>query len=329
MPAISVIIAAYNSQDTIFETISSVLNQTFADFELVVIDDGSTDQTCKCVQKIEDSRVKLFPYKNGGVAKARNRGLSHANGKYIAFLDHDDLWTPDKLEAQISALKSSAEAKVAYSRTIGIYSDEKPIRFVESAAVEFAGDVYEQILTVNFVGSGSNILVDREAIDSIGGFDPVPISNEDWDFYIRLAAKWHFAAVPKYQVIYRHAANSMSSQVERLENGGIILADKAYQTVPQNLQHLKRRFLYNHFLYCSELHLENYNYSDKPNLKHLVRGYRALGMAIRFLPVGIAQVPTFKILSKLLLTSFLPSELVKKLKKSSSSVWINQLQIPD
>ncbi|MEO1801309.1 MAG: glycosyltransferase family A protein, partial [Cyanobacteria bacterium J06629_2] len=131
MPAISVIIAAYNSQGTISETISSVLNQTFSDLEVIVIDDGSTDLTCDRVKEIADQRVKLFPYQNGGVAKARNRGLAHATGEYIAFLDHDDLWVADKLEAQLSALQQSDRAEVAYSWTIIMYSEEQPVRFVE------------------------------------------------------------------------------------------------------------------------------------------------------------------------------------------------------
>ncbi|MEO0925732.1 MAG: glycosyltransferase family 2 protein [Cyanobacteria bacterium J06643_13] len=315
MPAISVIIAAYNSQSTISETISSVLNQTFSDLEVIVIDDGSTDLTRDRVKEIADQRVKLFPYQNGGVAKARNRGLAHATGEYIAFLDHDDLWVADKLEAQLSAIQQSDRAEVAYSWTINMYSEEQPVRFVECPGIDFKGDVYEQILASNFVGSGSNILVSRQAIASVGEFDSVPVSNEDWDFYIRLAAKWHFALVPKYQVIYRHAANSMSSQVKRLETGGIILADKAYQAAPDNLQYLKSRFLYNHFVYCSEVYLDNYCYLAGKSEGDLLEGYRALGTAIRFLPWGIFKTSTYRLILKLLLTSILPSEFMFKLKK--------------
>ena len=315
MPLISVIIAAYNGEKTIVETIDSVLNQTYKDFEIIAIDDGSSDNTRELIREIADDRVKLFPYENGGVAKARNRGLSHAKGNYICFLDHDDLWTEDKLAKQVSALEQSPDAGAAYSQTTNMYSEEEPTRYVPSPAIHFEGDVYRDILLSNFVGSGSNIMVRREAVESVGEFDPAPTSNEDWDYYIRLAAKWHFVVVPEYQIIYRHTANSMSSQVSRLVDGGIVLADKAFKPAPKDLQHFKNSFLFNHLAYCAALYMENYNNSRGQDKKSLAQAYRTLINALRYSPSAIAKTSTIKTIFKLISVSILPPALVKKLKQ--------------
>jgi glycosyltransferase involved in cell wall biosynthesis len=316
MPLVSVIIAAYNSENTIIETINSVLSQTLSDLEIIVIDDGSTDKTCQRIQEIVDRRVRLFPYQNGGVAKARNRGIAKAQGEYIAFLDHDDLWKPDKLKAQVSALEKSADAGVAYSWTINMYSEENPVRYVKSPSVYVEGDVYSQILLCNFVGSGSNLLVRREAIESVGEFDPTPLSNEDWDYYIRLAAKWSFVVVPEYHVIYRHTANSMSSQVQRLEQGGTILVEKAYQTASDNLQYQKNQSLCNHYLYCSELYLTGYNNTLKSDdRKSLEEAYRIFRLSIRLYPQAMIQKTTFLLIIKLLFASILTPRSIQQLRK--------------
>lgn len=316
MPSVSIIIAAYNSETTINETIESVLKQTVTDLEVIVIDDGSTDNTCQKIQAINDSRVKLFPYENGGVAKARNRGIAKAEGQYIAFLDHDDWWTPNKLEDQVSALEKTPDAGVAYSWTINMYSEENPVRYVKSPPVYFQGNVYGQILLSNFVGSGSNLLARREAIQSVGEFDAAPLSNEDWDYYIRLAAQWSFVVVPEYHIIYRHTANSMSSQVQRLERGGTILVEKAYQTAPNNLQYQKNQSLCNHYLYCSELYLVSYNNCPETDDKSsLENAYRILWLAIRLSPNAIAQKTTFIQIMKLLLASILNPRSIQQLKK--------------
>ena len=316
MPLVSVIIPAYNAENTITETIFSVLNQTFKDLEVIVIDDGSKDKTTELVLEIEDSRVKLFPYENGGVALARNRGISHASGEYISFLDHDDLWTPDKIEAQISALRKSPDASVAYSWTINMYSEEKPIRFTKLSPAKFEGDVYSQLLVHNFICSGSNILVRAAAIKSIEGFDPTPVSNEDWDFYLRLAAKWSFVVVPQYQIIYRHTGNSMSSQVQRSEKGGLILIDKIYRSVPENLQYLKNQSLCNHYLYCSTLYIESYSNSQTADYrKNLKEASRTLRMAIHFCPNALVNKAGLVQILKLLSASILTPKSIRQLKK--------------
>ncbi len=166
MPQISVIIPAYNAERTIRETIESVQRQTFQDFELIVINDGSKDRTVELVQSINDERLKIFSYENGGLPVARNRGISRTTGEFIAFLDADDLWTPEKLELQLVALKQHPEAGVAYSWTCFMDVNEQgaAVSFLPSPPYSFEGNVYKKLLVSDIINSGSNKLILRKAI---------------------------------------------------------------------------------------------------------------------------------------------------------------------
>ncbi len=256
MPKVSVIIPAYNAEQTILETVESVLNQTFRDFEIIVIDDGSSDKTLRILETIQDLRVKVFSYENGGVAVARNRGISKASGDYVAFLDHDDLWTPDKIEAQLSCLEKHPNAGVAYSWTQFMRGEKGGHHFILGTPVMHRGNVYSELLKTNFLHSGSNLLARKEAIDAVGGFDPTPKNCEDWDYYLRLAAQYEFEVVPHYQILYRQSTSTLSGQIKTTEKGALILFEKAYAVVPA-LQHQKKESMANFYLYCADQYLLN------------------------------------------------------------------------
>lgn len=253
MPTISVVIPAYNAERTILETVGSVLQQTFSDFELIVINDGSKDRTVELLQSIKDERLKVFSYENGGLPVARNRGLSRSTGEFIAFVDADDLWAPDKLELQLAALQQHPEAGVAYSWTSIIDEQGKPL--YDNAPSFFEGNVYAQLLIGDFIYSGSNTLIRREAIESVGGFDPVLKSCEDWDCWLRLAAHWPFVVVPKHQILYRRSSGAMSSKVEVMREAALIAMEKAYKAAPPELQPLKNQTWISFYKYSAELYL--------------------------------------------------------------------------
>jgi glycosyltransferase involved in cell wall biosynthesis len=254
MPTISVVIPAYNAERTVLETIESVQQQAFSDFEIIVINDGSTDGTLKLLQSIQDERLKIFSYENGGLPVARNRGISHATGEFIAFLDADDLWTPDKLELQLAALQQHPEAGVAYSWTYFKYDKEEYSYADESSF--FEGNVYPDLLVRNFLHNGSNPLIRRQAIESVGFFEPTLKSCEDWDYYLRLAAKWHFALVPKSQIIYRQSSSSMTSKVEVMEKYQLIVIERAFKVAPLSLQSLKKESLSWVYKYAAQQYLK-------------------------------------------------------------------------
>ncbi|MDJ0616311.1 MAG: glycosyltransferase [Calothrix sp. MO_192.B10] len=232
MKLISVIIPAYNAENTIKETITSVLKQTFTNWELIIIDDGSTDSTLDISSSFTDSRIKIFSYPHAGGNVSRNRGFQHTVGSFISFLDADDLWTPDKLESQFKALQANPQASVAYSWTD--YIDENNSFLVSGTHITRNGDVYESLLINNFLENGSNPLIRREALIKLDGFDESLSAGQDWDMWLRLAANYHFVAVSSVQILYRVSSHSVSSKLERQEKACLHVLEKAYKIRPSS-----------------------------------------------------------------------------------------------
>ncbi|MEH2170367.1 MAG: glycosyltransferase [Nostoc sp.] len=234
IPKISVIIPTYNNEKTIKYTIQSVLNQTFTDLELIVINDGSEDSTLEVVTKIQDSRIKVFSYSNAGGNISRNRGLHHAVGEFVSFLDADDLWTPDKLQSQLKALQENITAKVAYSWTD--YIDENGQFLLSGKRINVNGNGYEKLLLNNFLENGSNPLISKKALITLGGFDESLSAAQDWDMWLRLASNFDFICVPSVQILYRISANSVSSNLVRQEKTCLQVLDRAYKEKPSTLK---------------------------------------------------------------------------------------------
>jgi len=247
---ISVVIPVYNGERTIAETVNSVLEQTFQDFELIVIDDGSHDATTEILAAIDDPRLKVFSYPNAGVAVSRNRGIELASGEFVSFLDADDLWTRDKLEMQLNALRDHPEAAVSYSWTTVI--DEMGIRTDYGIYPTLNGYVFPDLLELFFLGNGSNALVRSSVFDQIEGFDQTVAPAEDWDLFLRLAANFDFVAVPKAHILYRVVSSSLSSNVLLQEKQMLKVIERAYSQEPgKSLQDLRKKSYANMYLYLA------------------------------------------------------------------------------
>jgi GT2 family glycosyltransferase len=307
MPIISVIVPAYNSEQTILETIESVLQQTFSDFELIVINDGSTDRTLELLNTVKDPRLKIFSYPNAGVSVARNRGITHTSGDFIAFLDHDDLWTSDKFEVQLAALQQHPEAGLVYSWAY--YMDEKGESFYADKSIFIEGNVYEQLLVRDFIASGSSCLIRRQAIESVGEFDPSVPGVDDWDYWIRLAAHWHFVVVPKGQVFFRQSLGSQSSKkVEIMEKNMLRVVEKAFQSAPPEMQYLKNQSLANTYTYLAYKYWARAESADETK-----QAAQKLWMAIRLYPPILLDSWARNLFIKLLLIQFFPPQLSRHL----------------
>ncbi|MBZ8182201.1 glycosyltransferase [Oscillatoria salina] len=261
MPLISVIIPVYNGEKTIQETIESVLQQTFTDWELIIIDDGSQDSTLEILESIRDDRIKVFSYPNTGLAASRNRGISHAIGKFLSFLDADDLWTPDKLEKQLATLQANSNAAVAYSWTD--YIDEESKFLYAGSHITANGNVYEKLLINNFLENGSNPLIRRKALREVGEFDTSINRVADWDLYLRLAARYDFVTVPFPQVLYRVSSNSLSSNIASMEEQCLQVIEKNFRQVPTSLQYLKKHSLAYLYEYLTMRSLEGRQTREK------------------------------------------------------------------
>ena len=310
MPKVSIIIPAYNAESTIKCTIRSVHKQTYRDYELIIIDDGSTDRTVEIVREIADDRLKLFSYKNAGLPTARNRGIQQATGEYIAFLDADDLWTRDKLEKQVAVLETNPEVGVVYSQTYCIDSQSNFLYYCNPVC--FAGDVLKELFLTNFLHNGSNPLIRQQAIATVGKFDSSLNSSEDWDYYLRLAALYPFAVVPKYQVLYRQTENNMSSNVARVKQASYTVLERAYQKHPQ-LQRYRRQSLSILHLYCAELYLRNSKYKAQDKSK----AFTNILLSIRLYPQSIFKIDTQRILIKLLPVNILSLKLIRLFEKQN------------
>ncbi len=247
MRLVSVIIPTYNAEKTIKKTVESVLDQTYIYFEVIIINDGSTDKTLEIVEQIQDSRIRVYSYPNQGLAISRNRGIEQASGEYIAFLDADDLWTSDKLASQVEALANNPDTYVAYSWTD--YIDETDQFFKKGSHISVSGNVYAQLLLIDFLENGSTPLIRRTALDQVGSFDYRLNPAEDWDMWLRLAAQYHFIAIPKVQVLYRVSSGSMSANIWKMEAGCTQVIEQSFQQVPTSLQYLKRYSLANIYRY--------------------------------------------------------------------------------
>jgi glycosyltransferase involved in cell wall biosynthesis len=234
---VSVVIPAHNAIATIGETLLSVRSQTHRMLEILVIDDGSTDGTANIVHAHAalDSRIRLVRQKHGGVAAARNRGIDEAAAGLVAFVDADDLWTPDKIEKQIAALRKEGPS-VALVYTWWARIDAASCITGRLRPTE-AGDVLERLCLVYFVGNGSSILVTKAAIAEVGGFDPSLRARraqgcEDYQFCLRVAERHRFAVVPEHLTGYRQTSANMSNDLLQMRRSWALVADEIRRKHP-------------------------------------------------------------------------------------------------
>lgn len=237
MPKVSVVIPAYNAMAFLPETVDSVLQQTFTDFEVLIVDDGSTDNTASWVSAVADSRVHLISQKNQGVSAARNTGIKHAQGEFVAFLDADDLWQPTKLEKQVSRLDNNSEVGLVYTWTLLIDEDGKPINIKYTFTDE--GNVWQKILVGDIVCSGSSAMVRRCCFEVSGMFDPDLSPAADFDMWTRIAKHYQFSVIKEFLLLYRRSSSGMSRNHLKMIKDLDLTFAKRFQSVPADLSHLK------------------------------------------------------------------------------------------
>ncbi|MGD1155383.1 MAG: glycosyltransferase [Terriglobia bacterium] len=212
-PTVSVVIAAYNAARWIAETLDSVLAQTFRDFEVIVVDDGSTDQTPEAVAGYKD-RIRYLRKENGGQPSARNVGIHAACGSYIAFVDADDLWLPEKLQLQMELFSRRPDLAWLHCDAIAFDGDTGQELYKASDLTKlYTGDILRPLLLGNFISSPTPV-IRRDVFGAVGYFDESPDSQigEDWDMWLRIAAKCRVEFVDRPLARYRcHRVSTMES----------------------------------------------------------------------------------------------------------------------
>jgi len=205
-PAVSVIVPTYNRAGRLVRAIDSVLAQTFEDFELLIVDDASTDDTAEVVGGYGDRRVRFLPAAvNRGVSTARNRGVRAARGELIAFLDSDDTWSPDKLAAQVDVMRQGPwSLGLVYAGVERLRGDGGS----EAHLPEHRGDVFEVMLRKNVIyGGGSNVMIRRGVVATAGFFDTRLPAIEDYDYWLRVARWFEVDAVGRPLCRYHDAGD--------------------------------------------------------------------------------------------------------------------------
>jgi glycosyltransferase involved in cell wall biosynthesis len=226
---VSVVVPTYNQALHIGECLRSVVSQTYADWEVVVVDDGSTDGTRSEVAKLDDDRIKYFHQVHYGVSEARNVGVSRSSGNYIAFLDSDDMFHPRRLERQVAAMEKDPKACLCFASRVEIHRDGHPLGLHRGPA-----EINFETLVVDFPFAPSDIMVRRAWFEKIGGFDPSVVVNEDRDFYLGLAlAGGRFRRLDEFLGYHRYYPGRVFADLRKRLSDKLRVLDKFFEKVDQ------------------------------------------------------------------------------------------------
>ncbi len=265
------------------KTVSSVLAQSFKDFELIIVDDGSSDNVAEWVSTLTDLRIRFVSQANQGIPRARNTGIKHAGGEYIAFLDGDDMWDALKLEQQVKQLDNHPEAGLIYTHTELI--DEFDRSIGRSVNMNVEGNAMAFILVSNFIGTGSTPMIRKSCFDELGVFytDPSIAWCDDWDMWVRIATRYSFAIVKQPLTLYRLHKSSTSTKYKPLIPLVPAIVERIYESAPPHLLHLKPKTYGTLYFYLALRALEARNYTDT---SFLVKQALSYNISLRWLWSG-------------------------------------------
>lgn len=273
-PLVSVVIPAYNAGKTLDVTVQSVLEQTAQDFEILIVNDGSKDNTSAVAQSLaaSDARIKAISQPNGGVSAARNAGIRVATGEYVAILDADDLWLPHKLERQLAVFDS--EKDVHAVQTGAYYVNDNLEVLSVRPCFESKDALLETLLFQNLPQAAASVIVRRSMLEKTGLFDTGLVILEDWEFMIRMARFCNLKSVEEPLVLYRNYVGNRSRNLSiHIEPGHIVL-ERLFQdpTLPAHIKQ-RRALIYSTFyrmLSGGAFNVGRYGESLKFGLKSLM-----------------------------------------------------------
>jgi glycosyltransferase involved in cell wall biosynthesis len=246
LPLVSVVIATYNHGRFLRVAIDSVLSQTFSDFEIIVVDDGSTDDTREVMKPYQsDRRIKYIVSEHQGHAPTKNRCLAETTGEYIAFLDADDCWMPTKLEKQLKLFQANSILGVVFTRRN--YIDQLGERIDLTEPRPYRGSVVRALFLDNFV-CFSSAMVRKEIVQAIGNFDESLCYSIDYDFWLRASLKFEFDFVDEQLVSYRKHANMTNALQFRAKRNEIDRVVAKFLGENANRKILGRSIIRNHNL---------------------------------------------------------------------------------
>ena len=238
MPAVSVVIPTYNHRDFVLATLDSVFAQTFTDYEVIVINDGSPDDTAVLLRPLADAgRIRYIEQENTGQSIARNRGIAEAQGELIALLDDDDFWPPDKLQWQVDAMARYPDAGIIGGPTVIVDAEGRRL-----FRTDFIPDLtFEKCLVeCPFVSPGQT-LIRAETLRQLGGLNPDIWGADDWDLWLRAAQSSRIVTEDRDALFYRkHPGNASKSLCRMVDNCLLVLDTHLASAEVQDREALKR-----------------------------------------------------------------------------------------
>jgi glycosyltransferase involved in cell wall biosynthesis len=226
-PKVSAVIPNYNYSHYLGEAINSALMQTYSNVEVIVVDDGSTDASRDVLLTYGDS-IKVIFQQNGGVSAARNNGVAASSGEFVAFLDADDAWLPEKIEKQVAMFHDVPTLGLVHVGVDEIDAGGTSRRQRRDGSV---GDATHDLLMLGrrgILGGGSGIMVPRSLFDDVGGFDTRLSTSADWDFFYRVASGHKVGFVDEVLINYRFHNTNMRGNVAAMERDMMLAFQKAF-----------------------------------------------------------------------------------------------------
>lgn len=261
MPIVSVVVPTYNAAAYIGMAIDSVLAQSFKDVEVIVVDDGSVDDTAAVMSRYGPP-IRYLRQENSGVAAARNRGIKESSGRYVAFLDADDTWLPDKLQRQVAALAQDNRCRASYTAHVVCTETLEPITVWRS--VRRASSIEDLLLAGNIIGSICTVMCERSLFSVVGGFDPKLSQCADWEMWVRLATVTEFLYLDEPLVTYRQHASNMSRDARLLERDSVRVLEKGFALpgIPPALRATRRRAFGRNYMVLAGTYFYTGQYND-------------------------------------------------------------------
>jgi len=323
-PLISVIIPAYHASEYIGRTLTSVINQSYQNFEILVVDDGSTDETASIVSHFAglDSRIMLIQQANQGVAAARNHGIKVAQGEFIAPIDADDIWHTDNLKKKLQMfLGQDASVGMVYSWSADI--DELGYFTGHTHGARYFGHVLPGLCVSNFIGNASSTMIRSKCFSHIGGYSTELKNNsaqgaEDWDLYIRLAFRYQVQLIPEVLVGYRQLTNGMSKNTVVMMKSQYLTLKRLKDKLAFQCPLLERRISSSHLSVVTRQFYEEEAFDQA--LSHFIKAIGDEGL-ITLLPFRNWRL-LLKIISKLFFGGWLTARSFQENDSQSPSFWI-------
>ncbi|CAM4049461.1 glycosyltransferase family 2 protein [Roseateles saccharophilus] len=227
MPRVNIVVPAYNAEAFIAETVRSALHQTMPDLQVTVINDGSRDATAANAE-LDDARVRVISQENRGMSRSRNRGMAEVDSEFVALLDADDLWHPEKLRLQLEALQARPDHDFCYTAFTVWQGEPRPDYFqeVRNGHVDEAlsGWIYPRLILDNHA-LPSSVLWRRSAWDSMGGFLTDNQQTDDWEYLVRASTRHRFVRLAESFVLYRQHPVSLSRRIPATNTTELMRAD--------------------------------------------------------------------------------------------------------